>query len=103
MNYLPDAIQGNDDYLAIFKNNWKELKMVDYISLIDQVILIFERLAGEKNEMAKIASLNLHNIRLKTRELFFNGNQDEEINLQRAKILQIVFPKSDIRGGLTSL
>ena len=53
MNYLPDAIQGNDDYLAIFKNNWKELKMVDYISLIDQVILIFERLAGEKNEMAK--------------------------------------------------
>ncbi len=27
--------------------------MVEYIHLIDQVVLIFERLAGEKNEMAK--------------------------------------------------
>ena len=26
---------------------------MDYIHLIDQVILIFEKLAGEKNEMAK--------------------------------------------------
>lgn len=49
MSHLPDAIQGNEDYLGIFKNKWKEFKMVDYIHLIDQVMLIFEKLAGEKN------------------------------------------------------
>ena len=27
--------------------------MIDFIHLVDQVLLIFERLAGEKNEMAK--------------------------------------------------
>lgn len=53
MNYLPEVIQINEDCLSIFKNNWKETKLIDYIHLIDQVILIFEKLAGEKNEMAK--------------------------------------------------
>ena len=53
MNYLPDVALQNDDYLGIFKNNWKQSKMIDFIHLVDQVLLIFERLAGEKNEMAK--------------------------------------------------
>ena len=53
MNYLPDVALQNDDYLGIFKNNWKQSKMIDFIHLVDQVILIFERLAGEKNEIAK--------------------------------------------------
>jgi len=35
--------------MAIFKNNWKETKLVDFVHLVDQIVLIFERLAGEKN------------------------------------------------------
>ena len=49
MNYLPDAIHANEDYLTIFKNKWKEFKLVEYIHLVDQVVMIFEKLAGEKN------------------------------------------------------
>lgn len=53
MNYVPEFVNQNEDYLVIFKTNWKESKLVDFINLVDQIILIFERLAGEKNEMAK--------------------------------------------------
>jgi hypothetical protein len=41
MNYLPEIISGNEEYLSIFKNSWKERKMIEFINLIDEIMLIF--------------------------------------------------------------
>lgn len=35
MNYMPEVIQNNEEYLIVVRNGWKERKLSEFIYLIN--------------------------------------------------------------------
>jgi hypothetical protein len=53
MSYMPDLIEQNEDYLVNFKKGWRERPLIEFVFLFDELLVILEELAGEKNTMAR--------------------------------------------------
>lgn len=53
MTFYPEAFEDAEDSLVIFKKDWKDRKITDFVFLTDELILILEKLADHKNPMAR--------------------------------------------------
>ena len=53
MMYLPDCIDQNEECLKIFNSDWKERKLIDFVLLFNEMLLVLEKLANNKNPISR--------------------------------------------------
>lgn len=89
MSYMPELIEENEDYLINFKKGWKERKFLEYIHLIDQILLILEELAGEKNTMAR----KVYQIIIEIMDAVYDNDDKREYLVKNFVTVLPKFPK----------
>jgi len=89
MGYLPELVDQNEDYLAGIRRGWREYNLIEFSSLMEELLLIQEELASQKRPMAR----KVFQILIEIMESIIKNHDKREILVSGFMTLVPSFPK----------